>query len=192
MITLGLDPGATNFGWCLLKDELPFQCGMVEFPVRNVPDAHAELLVFLDEMKPLVKQSEQICAERFQSRGVGGRSAIMGPLVERVNLMLGALLTKREILLVPAMQWKAAVKKRLPLELLYKAVSVPPHVVDAALIGLYCYRKPLYGKSPMESLTLGQVGAFVRALESTYPGKLRNVKDKAGRIRDFKKGFLAL
>lgn len=192
MITLGLDPGATNFGWCLLHKGIPVQCGMVEFPVRNVQDAHAELNVFLSEMLPLLDRADTIAAERFQSRGVGGSSAIMGPLVERVNIMLGGLLTKREIHLVPAMTWKSAVKKRLPLELLYKAAAVPPHVVDAAMIGLWHYRNSQYGKKPMESLTLGQVGVFVKALESTYPGKLRNVKDKAGRIRDFKRGFLAV
>ena len=191
MITLGLDPGATNFGWCLLTDGVPTKCGMVEFPVKNVTDAHAEVNVFLAEMKPLVMASKDVVAERFQTRSVGGRSAIMGPLGERVNIMLGALVSKREVALIPAMTWKGAVKKRLSLDLLYKAVAVPPHVVDAAMIGWWWYRKSLYGKKPMQTLTLGQVAAFASALEATYPGKLRNVKDKAGRIRDFKQDFLA-
>lgn len=191
MITLGLDPGATNFGWCLLADGVPTRCGMVDFPVRNVADAHAELNVFLAEMKPLVKAADDVVAERFQTRSVGGRSAIMGALGERVNLMLGAMVSRREMALVPAMTWKGPVKKRLSLELLYKATAVPPHVVDAGMIGWWWYRKSLYGKTPMQALTLGQVAAFAKALEASYPGKLRNVKDKVGRIRDFKQDFLA-
>ena len=191
LITLGLDPGATNFGWCLLTDGVPTSCGLIEFPVRNVTDAHSELNVFMDEITPLIGAAESTVAERFQTRSVGGRSAIMGALGERVNIMLGAMLSRYEIGLVPAMTWKAAVKRKLSLELLYKAAAVPNHVVDAGMIGLWWYRKSLYGKTPMHTLTLDEVAKFTRALEATYSGKLRNVKDKAGRIRDFKQDFLA-
>ena len=48
-----------------MADGVPTRCGMVDFPVRNVTDAHAELNVFLAEMKPLVKAADDVVAERF-------------------------------------------------------------------------------------------------------------------------------
>lgn len=183
MVVLGLDPGTVNFGWSLVDSDFNvLRCGLVQNTIRSVKEAREQQKSFLAEMRGYAKQAGSVVAERYQARSVGGRSAVMGSLPEMVNLMLGGLIVHRDVELVPAMIWKAQVKKVLDLDRLYKVCRAPAHVLDASMLACWRHHKLL---NTTFHPTLKQVKKVVDSIESGFDGKLRNVRERERFIREF-------
>lgn len=161
MIVLGLDPGTSNFGYAYIaytEGKLKIvDCGVLSKIITNLTDKPQkvkgkskkgvvkEYPPFTVQMsdfynywnKGLIKYSPtEVVAERFQSRGLRGKS------IESVSIMLGALsvLCKSKhinIFLLMAATWKNKTNKYTELDQIYKEVSIPNHIVDAAFIAVY-------------------------------------------------------
>jgi hypothetical protein len=138
-LILACDPGTANFGIALV--------GLVKGKPRVY--ANAVMMRPMNDLKKVNKQGSQfklelaqwlsarpggIIAERFQTRGIGGTT------IETVSCMLGILSCfGLPMKAVVASQWKNEFKRRFGQDLkeLYPTVSVAPHQLDAALIGIY-------------------------------------------------------
>ena len=149
---LGLDPGQTNFGFCVtrvisvsngrMRSKI-IQHGRILSTVRVLTSPvtlAAQWTLFSDTMRSLINEFKvtHIIAERYMLRpGSGGTTS------ETVNIMLGALLTLGlPVKVIPASQWKNAVKAERDekLDSFYEAVKankITPHQVDACHISQY-------------------------------------------------------
>lgn len=150
------------------------EIGMFDSPVKNLTDTIEYLKLTKAEKAKLAKQGKKrvtkedkrfhpplsegfpvycktvneivdefkvadVVAERFQTRGIGG------PLIEKVSVMNGALITiahlqSKLFRLITASQWKNAVSKIIDINTFYlcgKNYGFTPHEVDSTLIGLY-------------------------------------------------------
>lgn len=138
-LVLGCDPGTRNFGIALVGvskgKPLVLANSMLMSPMDNMMTYNESREKFLVEFDRWVEVgAKAIIAERFQTRG------LLGPLVETVSAMIGALGEYRlPVKAIIASQWKTAFKRRFGTDLkeLYDQVNVQPHQLDAALIGIY-------------------------------------------------------
>lgn len=118
---MGQDGGKANFGYAVLKfrmhnGELQWrvlETGVVPSPVNDMKIADDQLPQFMRWVETIRNRLgvQHMIAERFQIRG----AASMGTTVECINIMYGAQLHryKHEFTMIPAVQWKGRVLKRL-------------------------------------------------------------------------------
>lgn len=162
IISIGCDPGTNNYGYSILSyDGSKIKittCGILHAVINNLtnkeqkppkskrrktkhvagrPPFMSLLDIFYKDWKRVFKEVTPaiITAERFQSRGFGG------PTIEHVGMMNGVLATLAyqknvPINLIMAASWKHHVNKYSDLEEIYRLLSIPPHLVDSAYIGL--------------------------------------------------------
>jgi len=163
-LILGCDPGSKNFGIALvgLVNGKPhcYANAVLNFPIDTLLEFNRASDEYLAEMDQWVaKDPDAIVAERFQTRGNGG------PLIEQVSVMIGLLQQYGlPMKLTIASAWKNAVRRQFGLDLredVYGRISVEPHQLDAALIGVY-------GLEQGTGLKLDyDFEAFVRNVEKT-------------------------
>jgi len=145
---LSLDPGTSNHGFAVLDviyENKEYSCevlhsGLIKSTVSDLTDKVSDQVnAYLDELQALVDMYEidSFCFERYMTRGIKGTT------IECVNIMLGSAIAafKGKLQILPAAQWKNAFNKVHDLDKIYAHYSsdgIPPHVVDSALIGIYC------------------------------------------------------
>lgn len=109
-------------------------------PVKDqmIPPFQSQLSLFEKDWRAQVRkfQPNTWTVERFQARG------LMGKTIECVSLMNGVLaaMARRNKIyygMITAAQWKNRVNAFDELDVIYKEVSLPPHVVDACFISTY-------------------------------------------------------
>jgi Holliday junction resolvasome RuvABC endonuclease subunit len=148
IVALGLDPGYRNFGWAVLRVRVTSTSlsirvedfGTLTHTLLDLVDNPVDqLMVFLTGIEAIVQRHsvQSMSIERFQSRGLRGRSS------ELTNIMIGSLLTRYSThpwsVITPA-TWKNAVKRGgVNLKQLYSDLkrAMSPHELDACLIALY-------------------------------------------------------
>ena len=140
---VSMDPGTKNFAVALLDDSGKcLYVSMFRHTIRSMAQKDREQRVefrrrmgrLLDRLKPT-----RLMAETFTVRGFGTNS------IELIGIMLGSIMVladERGIEEQTTMSstWKQNLKKRHDLDRMYddaRELGVPPHVVDAILIGQY-------------------------------------------------------
>lgn len=148
MYLLALDPGSVNFGYAILrfarKQIHVERCGMLTKLVKalNGEDVvHPALTAHQKQLKTLVDSVGcfHIAAERYTTR-------VRGTTCEAVNQELGVAGLLLPITLYMSAQWKNHYNKQFDIKAYYKECKVPPHVVDATLIGCYYLQREHDGK----------------------------------------------
>lgn len=160
MIILGLDPGSANFGYSVVqrgKRMCILEFGQIDDTVKNltaksqkppksrkkdgpIPPLKDGMFRFLSVIEVLFNQYpiEELNAERFQTRGIKGKST---ELVSFMLGMLGLYCRQKNIKfnVTIAGTWKNRVNRCWPLDDLYvfgKELGLSPHEIDAILIGM--------------------------------------------------------
>lgn len=158
---LGVDPGSANYAYTYLEVSPVkiISCGMIQTTINNLIDKPVKppksqirktksfvyRKPFMDQLGLYCKDWKKsfnkfkpyhITCERYQSRRMGGA------VIEYTNMMSGVLacLTRdhgHTIDFITAATWKNQINKLSCLDDIYKEVSLPPHVVDSAFIGLF-------------------------------------------------------
>lgn len=142
---LSFDPGSRNFGIACVgvdsKDRIKVLANsIVTNPIFSLADKYpSSLRAYLQEIQLWVDlyKPQGFVMERFQTRGG------MGPLIELVSVMLGAITTKyvdRPSKLITAATWKNSFHRRFDawdLNDIYPQCLTTPHQLDASLIGVY-------------------------------------------------------
>jgi hypothetical protein len=187
---LGLDPGSKNFAYSILEAELyvtakgttikinPIETGLVGNTITSMRTAKSELRQFLTDLEFLCNRKntpvQGIILEQFQSRGVGTY------LIEKVNVMIGAILTHFSYLDIDffsAAAWKISVKKKFDLDTEYKRITCTPHELDATLIGAFGSFK-LLKIPPYNAYTSNYLEGLARRVEDVSKTPLRKRKFK--------------
>jgi hypothetical protein len=168
---LGMDGGKANFGYAVLRFRMHHgvlqwkvtETGVIPCPVNDMKIADDQLPAFMRWVETTRNRLgvTHMIAERFQTRG----ASTMGTTIECVNLMYGAMLHryKHEFQMIPAVQWKGRVLKRLGDKLKLKewyaegkggrgGYRGTAHELDASLQAMY-KAQTLYGL-PTEYLCL--------------------------------------
>ncbi|BAG41664.1 RuvC_resolvase like protein [Ralstonia phage phiRSL1] len=156
---LSFDPGSRNFGIsCVATKNGKVRVmanSIVTNPIFDLTRFEVQKKTFLAEIGQWVElyKPQALIAERFQTRGIGG------PLIEIVTTM-NALVSAHfglNTLLIVASQWKLAYQRRFDFALddLYRQVLVPPHQLDASLIGVYGLEKGLRTQLDFEPADVG-------------------------------------
>lgn len=116
-------------------------------------DVQSLVARYMRRQRVLAKKCDLYVAERYMVRGRFG-----GNQVELVSFMLAltcAAYGKRPAMLLSAATWKNAANKVFDLEQVYSmgkaAHKLPPHLIDAVLIGFYGAAKTL-GVTPFATL----------------------------------------
>lgn len=187
---VAIDPGTVNCGLAVIEWLSPsawhvVHCSMVKNTVKDLKsatDVRGALIAWSREIGVHVKDADFVVVERFEARGTTRMTT-----GEAVSMMIGLLypLNKR-IRLTKAMIWKPAVKRRFDLKLAYRTCSLPPHVLDSAMIGLWAaYLED--GAKPFADWTVRDVGRLVGQLKACYtPGlKAGHRPRKIKRLREF-------
>lgn len=183
---LSMDPGTTNYGVTVLdvlvkNNELKVKLigsSMLERPIKNPLNASVEQRAYtanIYHLEHLYGPFDYVCAERFQSRGLKGKT------VESVNIMIGTLLTMYpKVELYTAGTWKNAfnrLNEEYNLKEVYddlkdvtahraKADRHQIHELDCALMGQY-YAAKIFGLTPFANLEgAKRIGAFLRHFDS--------------------------
>lgn len=179
-IIFSLDPGVKNFGFCLTEIKKTnyriLECGMLKHTISNLKgEQKKQCIEMVLEINKILRRNllnygglEKVVAERFMARGMRHTTG------EMITFMLGALnllFINPGLELVTASTWKNQANRHLPmlmnrikkrngwktlekpLDAVYIAARVEPHVVDAAMIGVFCFNKA-HGRRPFENLTL--------------------------------------
>lgn len=165
MYILSVDPGTSNFGFASLKIANKawtlLRCGMMGDTVKELKEQKQlfeDNARYLKRIEWLLRKSKAqlVGAERYIPRRQGISN-------ESINFMLGVLSsTAAKAGIYSAMwlaaTWKLRLKKVLDLDALYaQAKPLPPHVVDAVLIGLFtAEREGLYSMEKLGSATQRQ------------------------------------
>lgn len=141
---LGCDPGSKNFGYSVIRfkkvgNTFQFrvlETGILECALTELKgDVVGAINLFKRRVSALRRKYgiTHFCAERFQSRGIKGKT------IELVSFMLG-LLTQvgiRNYLFITASQWKNQINRIFDLKEAYRTIGVPAHLLDATCIGIY-------------------------------------------------------
>jgi len=193
IVILSFDPGVKNMGWCITevrrKNYRILQCGMLRHTVSDLKGKQGQQMAdMILEINKILRHNllkigglRKVVAERFMARGMRQTTG------ELISTMLGALILlfiTPGLELVTASTWKnqanrhlpmlmKKVKKRngwkkleKPIEAVYEVAQIEPHIVDAALIGIYVFNKK-YNRNPFENLTLkSKLRKFLLHLEN--------------------------
>jgi hypothetical protein len=152
-VLLTFDPGSVNMGIAATMLDLEKRKARVlanavmENPIKGlVHDIQGTRQRFVKEVDAWVERFKPhgMVMERFQSRGLRGNTA------EEVSIMIGIMLerygSRLPFKIITAATWKNDFHRKwndgktsgeVDLKELYKEVCVPPHQLDATLIGLY-------------------------------------------------------
>lgn len=182
MRILSMDPGTTNYGATVLEAAIKDQelkvrvvgSSMLERPIRNPLYAAKEGRAYIANifhLEYLYGPFDYVCAERFQSRGLKGKT------VESVNIMLGLLITHYpQLELYTAGTWKNAFNRMnpdYPLDDVYNALKDinsgrkkvdrhEIHELDCSLMGQYHIAK-LHNLVPFANLNgAKRIGAYLK------------------------------
>ena len=140
---LAFDPGTRNMGVAVVATDgkriRVLANSVLTNPISTLVTFAQGRELFLSEVARWVDtfKPNGIIAERFQTRGNGG------PLIECVGVMLGLLAgsyAKLPVTFITASTWKNAYHARFAgsdLKLTYTSLRVPPHQLDASLIGCF-------------------------------------------------------
>lgn len=172
MRILTMDPGTKCYGTSVLdvvvkNDELKVRivaAGMLERPIQNPLNAAVEARAFkanIYHLEHLYGPFGLVCAERFQSRGLKGKT------VESIGFMIGTLLDifPNNLVLYTAGTWKNAfnrINTEHPLNDVYddlKDLTAPKpkaerhqiHELDSSLMGQYHAAKH-FGLTPFANM----------------------------------------
>jgi hypothetical protein len=138
---LSCDPGSRNFGIAVVATDgsqvKVAANSILTNPIHDLTKFESQKQVFLREVGGWIDlyKPNALVVERFQTRGLGG------PLIEMVSSM-NALMSgyfNLKTLLITASTWKNYMQRRFEFDLneLYKEFAIPPHQIDASLIGVY-------------------------------------------------------
>jgi hypothetical protein len=192
---LSCDPGSINFGFSVLTGriqdgEISFKVvanGMCPCPLKRVKkskdlrDQQVQFQLWFENL--IFKHNiDAVCAERFMARG------LLGPLGEYIGIMLGMMgliliqKNKKPLKIFPAATWKNAVRRNADdkefLDKTYKIAKVPPHQLDASLMGVWTLYQG-YNRTDFEGLDLVQIrDKLLDQIEATSETKLINRKIK--------------
>ena len=141
---IGCDPGKINFAVAIIdKNKRLVHAQMFKNTIQSMAanKAHQRGL-FFDDMQRLILgwNPKTVICEEFQARGFATH------LSEIVNIMIGMTLAichhhRFDEVAVTASTWKNNFNKRWSLDRLYayaKKRKVPPHIVDAMCLAIYC------------------------------------------------------
>lgn len=161
---IGSDPGDSNYGYAVITYNtkttkfLVQELGMFTCQINNLTEKSVkppkskrrkriivpnympfsyQIDIFEKEWVDLIVKynAKIISSERFQARGLRGRS------IEAVSIMNGviALVSKQHnvpVQLITAATWKNQINKLFDLKLLYTKLDITPHTTDAVFIAL--------------------------------------------------------
>ena len=189
---LCLDPGTRNFAYSIIEVETyttgkgttlkvqPLETGLLGNTISSMRNAKSELRSFIADLESLTMRKDLaiqgLVLEQFQSRGVGTS------LLERVNVMIGAILTHffyLDIDFFTASAWKCAIKKQFDLDTEYKHITCTPHELDATYIGVYGAFK-LLGIKPYYAYTSKYLGSIARTVEKVSTTPIRKRRPTKG------------
>lgn len=190
MISIGHDPGRSNYAYSILDFKLVndrpaaklLRCGLLQSPIvgfKNLPKQVGDFTAeFLEIERSCSEQATVYSVERFQGRG------IKSSLLETVNVAVGCgvlLFNNRNyqvnIYTPTAGTWKGAVNRVCDLKDWYKRIRCTPHELDATLIAMYgVYR--YYEVTPFSTFTEGDMANLVAAVERTTTIPLVNRRYK--------------
>lgn len=183
MITIGHDPGRTNYAVCMIDARVIrgsvrakiLHSGFIK-NTPNFKDLHASIYLYLKDVENVYMSTalpEVVVVERFQGRG------IKSSLLETVNLGLGAMVSDSlskmattKIITPTASSWKNALNRQVDLKQWYRRIRCTPHELDSCMIALYGAHK-VVGITPFYNYNDGTMLNIVSALEARTP-KLRN------------------
>ena len=145
MMILGIDPGKRNFGVSIVglsstgntyKVFSGFMLNHAITDFKNSELAIEQAKAFKREINGYLKEYkvDLIVVERFMVRG-----RYNGATSEYISAMIGVLLVSGvKVCIVTPPEWKNAFNKKFDLKGMYlKLKPLPPHIVDATLIGIY-------------------------------------------------------
>lgn len=181
MKTLGIDPGTSNFAVVSIEGLRVRKAYMLGHTIKDLKTpgaARKQMAKFASNMWPMLLEHDHVVCERYMNRGV--RSATG----EFVNIMLGNLLTRKDMLLLPAVTWKNAANRRFNLKQAYKAFSGPAHLLDALLLALYNKDKTY------ATLTYKQLTKFMVQIEVLQQELCRNIKNHTEQLRLLQLSFV--
>lgn len=189
---IGLDPGSKNFAYSIIEVETyitpkgttlkvkPIETGLLSKTISSMRNAKSELRSFLSDLEFLISRKDLavqgLIVEQFQSRGVGTS------LLEKVNVMIGAILTHfyyLDIDFFSASAWKRSVKTVIDLDFEYKRITCTPHELDSTYIGIYGAFKLLKIK-PYYAYTSKYLEGIARSVEKVSKTEVRKRRPKKG------------
>jgi len=174
-----------NAGEEVLSSVKYLAVGKLEHPIADLKtDIVAEHGRFVKEVRGIINKykPDLIVVERFQTRG-GKAASFMGAILESVNIQIGTILSLAATKKIPATiiiaaTWKNAVKHAgIKIDDVYKANKKNPHVIDAALMGIYLvgclkYLNPVV--YPVRYQELKARMALVKDTKAAKPTKRKN------------------
>ena len=189
---LGLDPGSVNFAYSIIEVETyttpkgttlkvkPIETGLITNTISSMRNAKSELRSFLSDLEFLINRKDLsiqgLVVEQFQSRGV------QTSLLEKVNVMIGAILTNfyyLDIDFFMASAWKRSIKQVFDLDYEYKRITCTPHELDATYIGIFGAFKLLKIK-PYYVYTSKYLEGVARGVEKVSKTEVRKRRPKKG------------
>lgn len=186
---VAIDPGTSNCGLSVIAWKSPKSwkiehCSMVRNTVKDLKagtDVRKNLIAWSTELKPHIADADFVVCERFEARSVTRKTT-----GEAVGLMIGVLYPMhKSVTLVPARIWKGAVTRNFDLKMAYRTCSLPPHVLDSALIGLW-HAHILDGLKPFSTWNVRDLGKLVGLLRSRYVLNTDRKEHKERKIKRLK------
>lgn len=168
LVVIGIDPGPVNFAITktlfVYKKPIIIETHLIKNTIQNlkeleeikkskakkkiippiiIPPLKQQVEDFIKEVKPILKDANCLCIERFQGRGLKGSSG------EQVSIMIGIIISlcktkKIRYKLIVASQWKNYFNRihgkdflKDKYKVFWKNHRVTPHTLDSFLISLY-------------------------------------------------------
>lgn len=192
---LGNDAGHKNWAVASLRVRNDGKYKILKsFMLKNtlvkVNTAPEDLIHLLSEFRDIVPPEREtyLVIERFMGRG-----SLTGVTAEIVNIAIGGLLadsyvTKANPVLLTAAGWKNAVNRKFSLNLLYKSIAAPPHIIDAVCMSIY-YGHIYYGITPFSDWSENRIFGLKTNIEKSYIGRQRSIRNLDERILDLMKSL---